>query len=120
MSLAGRAWAECKVAAVIDDLVSPQCVQSPRVPAFGAIAGIMRPPSTAALLVLTSICYDTTICLANAQQETLKEQKSKDKYKAACPAYEHYARFSQYGQCLDCRSNASANFCLANHTAEDQ
>ena len=55
----------------------------------------MRAPSTAALLVLASLCYDTTFCLAEAQQDPLKE-KSKERYKAACPAYEHYARFPQY------------------------
>ena len=55
----------------------------------------MRAPSTAALLVLASLCFDTTLCLAEEQQDLLKEQKSKEKYKAACPAYEQYARFSQ-------------------------
>ncbi|KAK3706933.1 hypothetical protein LTR37_012432 [Vermiconidia calcicola] len=54
----------------------------------------MRPPSTAALLVLLGLCYDVTVCTAEAQQDLLSEQKSKEKYKAACPAYEHYARFS--------------------------
>lgn len=57
----------------------------------------MRAPSTAALLVLASLCFDTKICLAEGQQDPLEEQKSKEKYKAACPAYEQYARFSQYG-----------------------
>lgn len=55
----------------------------------------MRAPSTAALLVLASICFDTKLCLADGQQDPLKEQKAKDKYKAACPAYDQYARFSQ-------------------------
>ena len=55
----------------------------------------MRAPSTATLLVLASLCFDTTLCLAEEQQDLLKEQKSKEKYKAACPAYEQYARFSQ-------------------------
>jgi uncharacterized protein len=53
----------------------------------------MRTPSTAALLVLAGICLDSRVCFA--QQEALNEQKLKDKYKEACPAYEHYARFSQ-------------------------
>ena len=56
----------------------------------------MRAPSTAALLVLASLCFDTRICLAEGQQDPLKDPKSKEKYKAACPAYEQYARFSQY------------------------
>lgn len=56
---------------------------------------IMRAPSTAALLALASLCYDTTFCLAEAQQDPLK---AKDKYKAACPAYEHYARSPQYAR----------------------
>jgi len=58
----------------------------------------MRAPSTAALIVLAGICYDTTVCLAQAQQDPLVQQKKyKDKqYKEACPAYEHYARYPQY------------------------
>jgi hypothetical protein len=54
----------------------------------------MRAPSTAALLVLASICFETKVCLA--EQDPLKELKAKDKYKGACPAYDQYARFSQY------------------------
>lgn len=59
----------------------------------------MKAPSTAALLVLAGLCYDTTVCLAQAQQQQnpLQEKKLKDKqYREACPAYEHYARFVQY------------------------
>ena len=56
----------------------------------------MRAPSTAALLVLASLCFDTKTCLAESQQDPLKGSKSKDKYKAACPSYAQYARFSQY------------------------
>lgn len=55
----------------------------------------MRTPSTAALIVLASVCFDLRVCLAEFQQDPLKEHKSKDKYKAACPAYEQYARFQQ-------------------------
>lgn len=52
----------------------------------------MRAPSTGALLVLASLCYDATFCFA--QQEPLKP---KERYRIACPAYEHYARSPQYG-----------------------
>lgn len=56
----------------------------------------MKAPSTAALLVLAGLCYDTSGCLAQAQQNPLQEKKIKDKhYREACPAYEHYARFVQ-------------------------
>ncbi len=56
----------------------------------------MRAPSTAALLVLTGFCFDIKLCLAEGEQDLLKTSTSRDKYKAACPAYEQYARFSQY------------------------
>lgn len=57
----------------------------------------MKAPSTAALLVLAGICYDTTLCFAQAQhQNPLQDKKAKEKqYQEACPAYEHYARFVQ-------------------------
>ncbi|KAK5105780.1 hypothetical protein LTR62_002160 [Meristemomyces frigidus] len=49
----------------------------------------MRAPSISALLVLASYAFDTPFCLADSHQEALK---AKEKIKAACPAYEHYAR----------------------------
>lgn len=56
----------------------------------------MKAPSTAALLVLAGLCYDTTFCFAQARQNPLQDKKAKEKqYKEACPAYEHYARFAQ-------------------------
>lgn len=57
----------------------------------------MRAPSTAALLVLASLCFDEQLCFANAQHNAPKDaaSKSKAKYQAACPAYEHYSRFPQ-------------------------
>lgn len=51
----------------------------------------MRAPSTALLLALASFCSNISLCAA--QQEPIN---AKDKYKAACPAYDQYARFSQY------------------------
>lgn len=51
----------------------------------------MRTPSTAALLVLASLCLEQTLA---TQHETLT--RSKAKYQEACPAYEHYSRFAQY------------------------
>jgi len=53
----------------------------------------MRAPSTAALLVLASLCLGTPFCHAKAEQDAAK---AKAKYQAACPAYEHYVRFPQY------------------------
>ncbi|KAK5145745.1 hypothetical protein LTR32_002551 [Rachicladosporium monterosium] len=50
----------------------------------------MRAPSTAALLVLASLCFETSFCHAKAEQDAAK---AKAKYQAACPAYEHYVRF---------------------------
>ncbi|KAK0916068.1 hypothetical protein LTR02_000958 [Friedmanniomyces endolithicus] len=50
----------------------------------------MRAPSTAALLVLASLCFETPLCHAKAEQDAAK---AKAKYQAACPAYEHYVRF---------------------------
>lgn len=55
----------------------------------------MRAPSTSALLVLSSLILDTPFCFADSHQDALKA-KEKAKYLAACPAYEHYARFPQY------------------------
>lgn len=53
----------------------------------------MRAPSTAALLVLASLCYETQFCHADLHQEALKE---KERYRLACPAYDNYARVPQY------------------------
>jgi len=52
----------------------------------------MKAPSTSALLVLASLCLDTPVCFAQLHQGPLQD---KTKYAAACPAYEHYARFPQ-------------------------
>lgn len=56
----------------------------------------MRAPSNAALLVLASLCLDQPFCFAQVQQSPIKDPAAKAKYLAACPAYEHYARFPQY------------------------
>ncbi|KAK4544941.1 hypothetical protein LTR36_003846 [Oleoguttula mirabilis] len=53
----------------------------------------MRAPSNAALLVLASLCLDRPFCFAQAQQNPIKDPAVKAKYQAACPPYEHYARF---------------------------
>jgi hypothetical protein len=79
----------------------------------------MRAPSTAALLVLASLCFDTKTCLAEGHQDPLKESKSKDKYKAACPAYEQYARFSQYEIQLHMKRSQRIDRYLVNLTARD-
>lgn len=62
----------------------------------------MRVPSTAALLVLSGLCFDQAYCLGEhdaklqkrAAQDPLRDS-DKAKFQAACPAYEHYARFAQ-------------------------
>lgn len=64
-----------------------------------AKSATMRAPSTAALIVLAGLCYDAPFCLADAQQEPLK---AKERYKAACPAYDHYARSPQYDHDSSC------------------
>jgi uncharacterized protein len=58
----------------------------------------MKAPSTAALLVLAGLCLEQPLCLAQVQNDPHKNPNTKDreKYKAACPAYEHYSRFPQY------------------------
>lgn len=54
-------------------------------------------PSTAALLALACLCFDSGYCAAgDGHQRPLKSSKEKAKIMAACPAYEHYARFPQY------------------------
>ena len=52
-------------------------------------------PSTTALLALASLCFDHVHC-AGGKQNAIKDAKEKAKYKAACPAYTHYARTPQY------------------------
>lgn len=54
----------------------------------------MKAPSNAALLVLAGLCFDTPVCLAANKQDPLKVNAAKYK---ACPAYENYARYLQYG-----------------------
>lgn len=78
----------------------------------------MRAPSTAALLVLASLCHDTTVCFAEAQQDPFKEAKLKEMYRAACPAYEHYARFSQYVEHFILLFTVCADHHTANRTAK--
>ncbi|KAK5136603.1 hypothetical protein LTR08_002617 [Meristemomyces frigidus] len=53
----------------------------------------MRAPSYGALLVLASLCCDQPVCFAQVQRNPVKDPAAKVKYQAACPAYEHYARF---------------------------
>lgn len=55
----------------------------------------MRAPSSAALLVLAGLCLDQPYCFAQAQQDPLRDPNLKAKYREACPAYEHYAKFPQ-------------------------
>lgn len=45
----------------------------------------MRAPSAGALVVLASLCFGEALASTD-----------KAKFKEACPAYEHYARFAQY------------------------
>ncbi len=82
-------------------------------------AHTMRAPSTAALLVLASLCFDTKVCLAEVQQDLLKDSKLKDKYKAACQAYEQYARFPQYETQQSTKRSRGTDRCLVSHTAKD-
>ena len=51
-------------------------------------------PSKGALLALAAVCLDV-VSSAKGGQTPLKSSKDKAKYRAACPAYEHYARFMQ-------------------------
>ncbi|GAB7362246.1 hypothetical protein MBLNU230_g2271t1 [Neophaeotheca triangularis] len=57
----------------------------------------MKAPSTAALIVLAGLCFDYTYCLGDSKgdgnQDPLMDPKTKAKYLAACPAYEHYAKY---------------------------
>ena len=46
----------------------------------------MRAPSIAIIVAVASLCNEAG--LVEAQQDPLKEQKSKDRYKAACPVCE--------------------------------
>lgn len=57
----------------------------------------MRAPSTAALCVLASLCFDQAYCLGDheGKQDPLLDPRARAKILAACPAYEHYARFPQ-------------------------
>ena len=50
----------------------------------------------AAYILLAGLCFDVVICTAGGQQNALKSAKDRAKILAACPAYEHYARFLQY------------------------
>jgi len=52
----------------------------------------MKLRTTAALLVLVGLYQGPALCLAE-EQAPLKER-----YRVACPAYEHYARSPQYVQ----------------------
>jgi len=51
-------------------------------------------PSKAALLALASICFDVVVCAGDAQSP-IKSPREKAKYRAACPAYDNYAKFPQ-------------------------
>lgn len=55
-------------------------------------------PSKAALLALSYLCFDQVACTSNSEkyQQILKNPVEKAKYRAACPAYEHYAKQLQY------------------------
>lgn len=55
----------------------------------------MRPPSTAALCVLASLCFDSVNC-DDTKQNPLTDPRARAKILAACPAYEHYARFPHH------------------------
>jgi len=56
----------------------------------------MVPQYASVLVLLAGLCFDTAGCSPEADQSPLKSAKHK-KILAACPAYEHYARFPQYG-----------------------
>ncbi|PSK35092.1 Meiotically up-regulated protein 157 protein [Elsinoe australis] len=51
-------------------------------------------PSKAALFALASLCFDHIACESSAEryQKILKNPKERAKYRAACPAYDQYAR----------------------------
>lgn len=49
--------------------------------------------STAALALLAALCFDYVHCASGRDQSPIKSAKDKAKILAACPAYEHYARF---------------------------
>lgn len=50
----------------------------------------MKIRTTSVLLALVGLCHGPGLCLAE-EQAPLKER-----YRVACPAYEHYARSPQY------------------------
>ena len=52
-----------------------------------------------ALLVLAGLCSEAVAGENAHVQSPLKSAKEKAKLLAACPAYEHYARFPQYVFC---------------------
>jgi len=55
----------------------------------------MRAPSTAALCVLASLCFEQAYC-DEPKQNPLTDPRARAKILAACPAYEHYARFPHH------------------------
>ena len=57
----------------------------------------MHAPSTAALCVLASLCFDQAYCIGDqVKQDPTPDPKARQKILAACPAYEHYARFPHH------------------------
>jgi len=55
----------------------------------------MRAPSTAALCVLASLCIEQAYA-DETKQSPLTDARARAKILAACPAYEHYARFPHH------------------------
>jgi meiotically up-regulated gene 157 (Mug157) protein len=58
----------------------------------------MRAPSFAALFALASLWLDQAVCLGEheAKQDAINDPKHRAKILAACPAYEHYAKFPHH------------------------
>jgi hypothetical protein len=68
------------------------------------IDSVMRAPSTAALCVLASLCFEQAYS-EEPKQNPLTDPRARAKILAACPAYEHYARFPHHPSAKD-RSNS--------------
>jgi len=61
----------------------------------------MLVPSYGALVALACLCSDFAQGAKDAKGQTpLEKSKEKAKYAAACPPYEHYARYAQYEQVI--------------------
>ncbi|KAL1304247.1 hypothetical protein AAFC00_000663 [Neodothiora populina] len=57
------------------------------------LAASMGLPSAIWTVLFSGFLVDTVLCASGGHQDPLRSAKDKAKLRAACPAYEHYARF---------------------------